>query len=355
MRTRQGVLSTNSIAAAGFLLAALFVAALAGCAIAPAETLAPSAAFETVTATPAPPETQGSATTPAPHEAPAPTPFTIVWFPDTQSSAFAEPKALTAMGNWVAEHVQSRNIVCVLQTGDLVDNGFDERQWENFELAYDQFKDKTPYFAIAGNHDLGIKRQSWDGYLARPYAHTVPKAQEYAGGKAAYMLFTAGGVDFLVVGVGYGAEEECAKWIRDVCRAYPDRYGILLVHGFLHGSGDYVDDLGETIYYSILDKCANLYLCLCGHFRGTCYRTYAFDDTYDEIPDRTVHTFLCNYQSFSHNGGQLRLLTFDPADGSLTVDTFSALTNQPMRDNTMKTATFTLPDVLYPPRADAAE
>lgn len=250
------------------------------------------------------------------------------------------------MGKWVADHAESDNIVYVLQTGDLVDNGFEEWQWQNFALAYDQFCGKVPYFAIAGNHDLGIKRQAWDGYLAQPYAHTVPESQEYAGGKAAYTLFTAGGTDFLVIGVGYGAEEECAKWIRDTCKRYPDRYGILLVHGFLHGRGDYVDALGECIHYRILAKCRNIRMCLCGHFRGTAYRTYEYDDTFDGKPDRTVHTMLCNYQNFKVNGGQLRTLQFDPASGDLTVDTFSALTGQPMRDKTFKASRFVIPGVL---------
>ena len=296
-------------------------------------------------ATDAPPPTPTPS--PATTVSPAPTPFTLVWFPDTQSSAWAEPAALSAMGGWVADNAERENIVYVLHTGDLVDNGFDESQWKNFALAYDRFAGTVPYFCIAGNHDLGIKRQQWDGYLAQPYAHTVPENQQYAGGKAAYTLFSAGGTDFLVVGVGYGAEEECAKWVRDVCKRYPDRYGILLVHDFLHGTGDYVDELGECVHYRILSKCKNLYLCLCGHFRGTAYRTYEYDDTYDGIPDRAVHTMLCNYQHFSHYGGQLRTLRFDPATGDLTVHTFSALTGQEMRDKTWKTSTFTIPGALY--------
>ena len=287
------------------------------------------------------------APTPIPAASPAPTPFTLGWFPDTQTSAVYEPEALSAMGKWVVDHAESDDVVYVLQTGDLVDNGYEEWQWKNFELAYDQFRDTVPYFAIAGNHDLGIKRQEWDGYLARPYAHTVPESQQYAGGKAAYTLFTAGGIDFLVIGVGYGAEEECAHWIRGVAKRYPDCYGILLAHDFLHGRGDYVDALGECVHYRILGKCKNIYMCLCGHFRGTAYRTYEYDDTYDGAPDRVVHTLLCNYQHFAVNGGQLHTLRFDPATGDVTVDTFSALTGQAMRDRTFKKSEFTLPGILY--------
>lgn len=299
-------------------------------------------------ATPAPASTPSPASMPAlwsADAAPAPTPFTIVWFPDTQSSAYGEPKALSAMGKWVFEHAESDNLVYVLQTGDLVDNGFVEKQWQNFELAYDAFKDKVPYFCIAGNHDLGVKRHEWDGYLARPYAHTVPPEQEFLGGRAAYTLFSAGGTDFIVVGVGDSAEAEAAKWARDAFDAYPDRYGILLLHGYLHGNGTFVEENAWTMFYRVVSRCKNLRMTLSGHYRGTAYRTFEMDDNADGIPDRTVHSFLCNYQNYMRLGGQIRLLIFNPADRSLTVDTFSTLTGHPMRDATMKMPRFTLENI----------
>ena len=292
--------------------------------------------------TPAPAQPQQQT---EPSASPAPTPFTIVWFPDTQSSAYGEPEALAAMGKWVSDHAESDNIVYVLQTGDLVDNGFVEAQWQNFELAYDAFAGRVPYFCIAGNHDLGVKRQEWEGYLARPYAHTVPREQEFAGGKAAYTLFSAGGTDFIVAGVGHGAEEESLRWVRDAFNRYPDRYGILMLHGYLHGRGTFVDEAAWTMYYRVVSRCKNIRMTLSAHYRGTAYKPFAIDDDYDGVPDRTVHSFLCNYQNYMRLGGQIRLLIFNPADGSLTVDTFSTLTGHPMRDATMKQAAFTLQNI----------
>ncbi len=295
-----------------------------------------------------PPARAASVSTEAPQSAqitPNPTPFAIVWFPDTQSSAYGEPEALAAMGKWVSDHAESDNIAYVLQTGDLVDNGFVEAQWKNFELAYDQFAGRVPYFCIAGNHDLGVKRQEWDGYLARPYAHTVPQEQEFMGGKAAYTLFSAGGTDFIVVGVGHGAEEESLRWVRDAFNRHPNRYGILMLHGYLHGRGTFVHETAWTMYDRVVSRCRNIRMTLSAHYRGTAYKPFEIDDNYDAIPDRTVHSFLCNYQNYMRLGGQLRLLIFDPADGSLTVDTFSTLTGHPMRDATMKQAVFTLQNI----------
>ena len=294
---------------------------------------------------PTPTPQPGTASTTEGEPTPVPTPFTIAWFPDTQSSAYAEPEALEAMGQWVAEHIESDDIVYVLQTGDLVDNGFVEEQWQNFELAYDQFVGLVPYFCIAGNHDLGVKRQQWDGYLARPYAHTVPAEQEFLGGKGAYTLFSAGGVDFVVVGVGHGAEEESVAWVREVFGRYPDRYGILMLHGYLHGKGTFVDDGAWIMYYRVVSQCKNIFMTLSAHYRGTAYRAFDIDDNYDGVPDRKVHSFLCNYQNYMRLGGQIRLMRFDPADGSLTVETFSALTGHPMRDDTMKASVFTIENV----------
>ncbi|MEG1524515.1 MAG: metallophosphoesterase [Clostridia bacterium] len=298
----------------------------------------------------APTGTSSLCSTPKPaadsEPAPASTPFTIAWFPDTQASAYHEPKALTAMGKWVADHRDSDDIVYVLHTGDLVDNGFKEWQWKNFELAYDQFDGEVPFFPIAGNHDLGVKLRNWDGYLARPYVKdAVPYEQQFAGGKATYMTFNAGGTDFLVVGVGHSAEKESAEWVRDVFAKFPDHYGILMMHGYIHPPDNELYENGPFMYENVVSKCPNLYMTLSGHFRGSAYRLYSFDDDGDGAATREVHTIMCNYQGYEYNGGQIRLLIFDPADRSLTVDTFSTLTGHPMRDETMKKPIYRLENV----------
>ncbi|HQQ39920.1 MAG TPA: metallophosphoesterase [Clostridia bacterium] len=103
-----------------------------------------------------------------PTDTPAPTPFSIVWLSDTQSMTYCNyTDALESMGRWIVDEKDERNILYVVQTGDAVENGFSDWQWKNFDVCYDQFKDELPYIAIAGNHETGMKRHSYVGYLSR--------------------------------------------------------------------------------------------------------------------------------------------------------------------------------------------
>lgn len=137
-----------------------------------------------------------------------PTPFSFVWLPDTQQLAYHTPEALEAADAWIAAHIESENIVAVLHTGDLVDNGYKQWQWDNLALALDQFRDRLPYFPVAGNHDLGVKLQEYDAYLTQDFLNAFPEEQKFAGGKALYETLDAGGLRLLLLGVGWGAEEE---------------------------------------------------------------------------------------------------------------------------------------------------
>lgn len=151
------------------------------------------------------------AATPQPSATPVPTPvpkperFTIIWIADTQTIAYRyNNKVFRAMGEWIMANEEPLNIRYIVQTGDLVDNGYHEKQWESFNLLRDYFYGKIPYLAIAGNHDLGVKRQDYTAFLSQPFIANLPEAQKYKGGQAVWSGFQAGGIDFLLIGAGWG-------------------------------------------------------------------------------------------------------------------------------------------------------
>lgn len=309
----------------------------------PSQTEAPilpsSALIEIDTATPVPP-TPVPPTPVPPTPTPVIEPFTIAWLPDTQTSVFSQPEAMVAIGAWIHDNVEAENIVEVIHTGDLVNNGHKETEWQVFETAYDQFAGDVPFFCIAGNHDLGVKLQEWDGYLARPYAQLVPDEQQYQDGKSNYTLLSAGGTDFIIIGAGSGAEIESIDWLNEKLVAHRDRVAILLFHEYLHAEYG-LREPGKTMLEQVIAVNPNVRLVLCGHFRGTAYR----EDVFEDGPggsERVVHTMLCNYQHYTDNTGQIRLLRFDPEDRSITVTTFSALSGRQFRDEHFRSAVFTL-------------
>jgi len=267
-----------------------------------------------------------SAHTPIP--TPVPTPFSIVWLSDTQSISYNNYRhALYDMGCWIANERKERNILYVVQTGDAVENGFSDWQWKNFDQCYDQFKQTIPFLAIAGNHDVGIQQHDYAAFLARPYMRNIPPENAFQGGRAVYTTLHAGGVDFLIIGAGWEAEEDATQWMNEVLRAHPDSVAILLLHSYINSDGRF-SIIGKQMFEQVIEPNPNVRLVLCGHVLGTGVRFDDIDDDGDGVPDRRVTGMMYNYQHYGENCGQLRVLTFDPLDRSLGVLTYSPFKNR---------------------------
>lgn len=291
-----------------------------------------------------PPVAETPPATPFPLCTPEPeaTPFSIVWLSDTQTMAYGvDARALGAMGRWIAAEREERNILYVVQTGDAVENGFSDWQWQNFDECYNAFQDTIPFFAIAGNYEIGIRQHDYTAYLKRPYVRAIPKDHAFEDGRAAYATFYAGGTEFLLLGAGWESEERAADWMNGVLRTHPDMVAILLFHGYLQGTGGFTIP-GKAIFDRVVKPNPNVRLVLCGHVNGTDIRFDDLDDTGDGEPDRRVTAMLYDYQNSGEDCGQLRLLTFNPADRSLTVLTYSPFTQRVYPDYFIRKAEFVL-------------
>ena len=269
-------------------------------------------------------------------------PFSIVWLADTQAMAYkGYCDALASMGDWIVREKEARNIRYVVQTGDLVDNGFSQEQWCNFEALYRPFCDELPYLPIAGNHDLGVKLAEYDAYLEQPFVKSLPQTQLFEQGRAAYATFQAGTEEWIIIGVGWNAELESADWIHTVLQAHAADTAILLVHSYIETDGSFSEH-GEEIHDAIVKPNPNIRLVLSGHVRGSGFRTEEFDDNGDGVNDRRVQAMIYNYQHYDRNCGQLRVLTFNPEDHSIRVMTYSPFTQIYYRDEHFKTEEFVL-------------
>lgn len=308
--------------------------------------------FDVLRATPSP---TPPAATPAPSQTPEPPAeptvepfaeeFSIIWLSDTQTIAyFKDNKVFRAMGEWIMAQQEPLDIRYIVQTGDMVDNGFRQDQWDSFNVMFDQFYGKIPYLPIAGNHDIGVKAQDYRVYTALPFVDSIPAEQSFRGGQAVYATFQAGGEDFIIIGAGWGADVSSALWINGVLRAHPDHIAILLVHSYLN-SKDRLSYQGDEVRDLIIAKNPNIRLVLAGHIRGSGYRMEEFDDDGDGTMDRTVHAMLYNYQEYPRYGcGQLRILTFDTTTRNIHVTTYSPYTDRYYSDRHFKAKEFDLPD-----------
>jgi len=282
---------------------------------------------------------------PAPQESPnaAPEKFSIVWLADTQTIAYHQQNdVFQSMGEWIMANEEPLNIRYIVQTGDMVDNGFQKKQWDSFHILLDQFYGKIPYLPIAGNHDLGVKWENYRAYLEQPFVQELPENQAFNRGRAVYAEFQAGGVDFLLIGAGWNAEASCARWINSVLHAHPDHVAILLFHSYTTAEGK-LSRQGVTAHDMIVKCNPNVRLVLSGHLRGNGFRAEEFDDNKDGMMDRTVNAMLYNYQGYDHtNSGQIRVLTFDTATRNIHVFTYSPYTEHYFHDEHFKSSEFDL-------------
>ncbi|WP_432991537.1 carbohydrate-binding protein [Dactylosporangium sp. CA-233914] len=217
---------------------------------------------------------------------------------------------------WIADNAGSRKIAYTAHTGDIIENDYYDPLAKNpdgslkrpglneqvdKELAAASGFQKTlddhgvVNQVIAGNHDdqLGAetgpdsrfsKTFSADRYynVAKSWpAGTEYHAWDEANGKPGkdnqnnYVLFSAGGLDFVAVGLSYGVTAQEAKWADSIFKKYKDRNGILLSHDYLKPStnpdgrgADFSAPDGSPLYKQVVEANPNVFLVLAGHEHG---------------------------------------------------------------------------------------
>lgn len=253
-----------------------------------------------------------------PSPTPIPTPFSMFWMSDTQYYSYAMPKVFVSMSEWINGQIDAYNAVCTLHTGDIVDNHNLSRHWQNAERALKLLDDRTPLLCVAGNHDVGANTVDYTEYFTYGFCDVTERNRLYYGGVCWAYDLSAGGTDFLIVGVGWQKSDAYVDWVNKTLKENSDRVAILLVHDYLTDDGD-LSSNGKKIESSIVEPNKNVRLVLCGHNDGAAIWQKTYEDG-----ERTVTAILYNYQDDKKNGlGYLRILTFVPRSRELSVVTYS--------------------------------
>ncbi len=309
------------------LIGILVVVLLLGCWMQQGNALEePTAAPE---ATPAPVDTPVPADTAAPTDTPTPSSFSLAWVPDTQVFANSHPEAFPLLARQINERRERENILGVVHSGDLVDNGFKDWQWDNFELFLQELDPDLFFFPVSGNHDVGTKRKSHTAYVKRDFLNAYPASQKYSGGRALYRVLSAGDRDILLLGVGWEMwkSRDAVKWVDQVLSDHAGMPCLLVIHGFL---------LSETGYYSSVEqfiaKRPAIRLVLCGHMRDYYTHVFTYDDDKDGQQERVVTALMLNMQEQQDQADfAFRILTIDPLANTVAVNTY-LLDGSPAQD-----------------------
>ena len=263
--------------------------------------------------------------------------FTIVVLPDTQNYASGHnggtPEIFKAQTKWISENRDLLNIVYVAHLGDCVNHADREEEWIHADKAFSHLEGSNPipYGIAVGNHDKYIYRglpvlidgvhlettQLYNRYFGVSRFKNKPwYGQNYGSDNDNfYHLFSAGGLDFIVLFFEYNAGSDVLGWADSVLKKYRERRAIVVSHSLLKLDGTFGFQGRAT--YDVLKDNSNFSLMLCGHVLGEALR----QDTYK---GNVVHSLLSDYQGRKNGGdGWLRIMKFSPQKNKIQISAFS--------------------------------
>jgi hypothetical protein len=266
--------------------------------------------------------------------------FTIVALPDTQYYSKTYAWIFENQTEWIVQNENEKNIVFVAHMGDIVNEYFEDYEWQFADNAMSILDNKVPYGILPGNHDIAPDRSApkyenhfpasryegygyWGGsYDSRSVISSSPNMNNY-------QLFSAGGMNFIALNLQYNPPADVISWAGNVLNKYKNRRAIISTHAYLDLNGTILFE-GRHIWDNLVVPHNNVFLVLCGHMYADSEPGEA--QKIDNLGNRTVYQLLADYQGLPPSGGDgwLRLMEFVPSENTIFVKTYS-----PYLDNYM--------------------
>ena len=258
--------------------------------------------------------------------------FTIIALPDTQEYSQVHPQIFISQTQWVVDNQDDLNIVYLAHLGDIVNTAGSTTQWDNADKAMSLLEDwlpglpdgipygpgGIPYGVVPGNHDtpttnyntyFGVFRFDGLSHYGGHYGTTNDNN---------YTLFSAGGMDFIVVNLEYQPGTAELDWADAQLKEYSDRRAIVVSHSILNNDNSW----SYRAVYDALKDNPNLFLMLCGHRHSPTDGAARRTETGDY--GNTIYILMADYQEYPSGGsGYLRSMRFSPTNNKIYVETYS--------------------------------
>lgn len=275
-------------------------------------------------------------------------PFSLTVLPDTQYYVFPKHGGAVEMFRkqleWIVQQKDTRQMEYVLHLGDITELNT-PAEWMRARGLFALLDGVVPYALAFGNHD-GLYDQ---GNRTEP-GNLVFKTADFAawptyGGvfesnrmENMYHLFTAGGIDWLLLSLEYGPRDVVLDWANAVVPNHPDRKVIVITHAHVYWNNTYqgsaTNHVGipslhhkrqndpAAVWDKFLRRHANIAMVLNGHASAPGHTAGQIIGSGDH--GNRVYQFLSDYQ-FDGNGGGgfLRVLNFKPQTDGFEISTYS--------------------------------
>ena len=280
---------------------------------------------------------------------------------------------------WIADNHEERDIAYAAHTGDIIETwhrpenndnpeGYAQARAE-FEVASEihEILDASglPNGVLPGNHDNLRGNDNGPDSLYNEFfgpERYEEQAQQDSWQEAGasyhpwrpgdndnhYDLFTAGGLDFIALHLGYDVVDEEVTWANEVLEQYADRNALIFTHAYNKPSanpdgrgGSWSHD-GHTILEGVIENHSNVAMVMSGHEHGV---SIVVRRDVQSVGNHVVE-LLADYQFYEVGSDELgltdigdydgdtplrfgasffRMLQFDVEAGEVSVDTYSPL------------------------------
>jgi CubicO group peptidase (beta-lactamase class C family) len=287
--------------------------------------------------------------------------FTVILLSGTQNSSGRMSHALAEQARWVIANQRTRKIAYVAHLGGIVENADLARDWDQAESALSLFEDADttglmhgiPYGIVVGSREQSPagstnsdSTQMYNTYFgaSRFLGRDYYGDQFGADNDNHYSLFSAAGLDFIVLYLEYDPEPGPAvlAWADSLLKSYSERRAILVGHRLIEpGAEKSFRPQGRAIYEALKSN-ANLVLMVSGGPGGAAWRS-------DVYYGNTVYTLLSGSEENKlREFDSLRLLEFSPARNEIRIRTYSPAMDQFKTDDDNQFTLFYRMDAVGP-------
>ncbi len=271
--------------------------------------------------------------------------FSIAVIPDTQNEVVNTlDTRFRNRAEWLRAQKSALDLRYALQVGDLVNWGaVAPSQFSKASTDIAPLESAVPWAGAIGNHDTAAVCA---GGSACPGANTNVAVRDttaynrafpvsrfdqlggtYEPGKIdnAYHMFSAGGVDWLVLSLELWPRPGAVNWARNVVSTHKDRNVVVITHAYLNSDGSIGQSNGgygatspQYLYDNLIRQYPNIKLVFSGHVGNSAVRT----DT--GVNGNKILSIL---QTFHSSTNPVRIVQIDTAAGTVTSSVYAPSTN----------------------------